>query len=683
MTLAVAALSIAAIFMTSSAGLLSRFYDKEREYRLAAESALELTRARLTYDSTIAIPDTGMIQLASGLTVPEASGATSSVVSVNVYAAVTGDTTGYFLPHVSLIATAYDAFGTRHVRRMDLQRESFSRYTLFTDSFPSGSSNTFGPGTVAGRVHSNGDWRSGSSAATAGIYKDSVTARGTFSGTATFETGSFGGVPRVPYPRDSTYAWMTALASAGNLSLAPVSGTGVGWRQGTRLEFVAFDTDGDTTITENEGFVRVFDLAADADTSRLKVSLEPSDWYILYYAKDWKEPIVQNQCGAFYYRGGKWQFFPVAVHRTAWARPIIQQQGNPNYPSVNPSDMSGMDGYTYAEVAAILAQPTARCFPSGSPYLANTERFTNTSGVVTGTDADSIPFGVLGGYGGTDTTFTPRARTCTINTTTVVGGNDGRCASGTIATLGSWRAFGGTAVTGIATTIRQGNELPYLWPLGGARNPTSRGVMRVTGGPLFVSGTLRGRLTLVVDGSVHIIEAVRQVNSPSDPSSVACTDQLGIVAQSDILVTDGALTRARRIATLFASFWRHLGPSRDVSIHATMMSLTGTVGLQEPSSASGSAVACPQDGSANSAGGCYRLTGGAIMRRYTPLFDGSNTGMRWDGTADRCQNTNRRPPFFPLTNRYTRVRTLEIEPSDANNPTKIRALLMRLKGKTL
>jgi hypothetical protein len=94
-------------------------------------------------------------------------------------------------------------------------------------------------------------------------------------------------------------------------------------------------------------------------------------------------------------------------------------------------------------------------------------------------------------------------------------------------------------------------------------------------------------------------------------------------------------------------------------------------------------VACPQDGSANSAGGCYRQTGGAIMRRYTPLFDGSNTGMRWDGTADRCQNTNRRPPFFPLTNRYTRVRTLEIEPSDANNPTKIRALLMRLKGKTL
>ena len=40
MTLAVAGLAIAAIFMSSSAGLLSRFYDREREFRLAAESGI-------------------------------------------------------------------------------------------------------------------------------------------------------------------------------------------------------------------------------------------------------------------------------------------------------------------------------------------------------------------------------------------------------------------------------------------------------------------------------------------------------------------------------------------------------------------------------------------------------------------------------------------------------------------
>jgi hypothetical protein len=57
--------------------------------------------------------------------------------------------------------------------------------------------------------------------------------------------------------------------------------------------------------------------------------------------------------------------------------------------------------------------------------------------------------------------------------------------------------------------------------------------------------------------------------------------------------------------------------------------------------------------------------------------------MRYFGATDRCQSTTRRPPFFPLTNRYTFVRALEIDASQANTPAKIRALLQRLKGKQL
>ena len=66
MTLAVAALAIAAIFMTSSAGLLSRFYDRERLFRYAAESALEVQRTRLESDVAPAVPDTGYTLLVSG-----------------------------------------------------------------------------------------------------------------------------------------------------------------------------------------------------------------------------------------------------------------------------------------------------------------------------------------------------------------------------------------------------------------------------------------------------------------------------------------------------------------------------------------------------------------------------------------------------------------------------------------
>lgn len=690
MTLAVAGLAIAAIFLSSSAGLLSRFYDRERDFRLAAESAIQIVRSRLSVDADLAVPDTGMIQLAAGLQIPDASGLPSAQVSVNVFAAATGDTTGRRIPHLTLVAVAYDAGGVRHVRRADLARESFSRYEMFVDSFPSGL--VFGPGRVSGRVHANDTWRSGGSSATAGIYGDSVTAVGSLVGTATYLGDTVTGAPIVPYPRDSTYPALTTLASAANLAFAPVSGAGAGWVRGSRLEFVTADADNDGVLSDGEGFARVFDLAAGLDTSRLRVGLEPSDWYLFYWATPWDNPVVQNQCGAFYYRDGRWSFFPVSTHRAEWARPIIQRTGAANYPAVTPPTMNDLDDYDAEAVRLVLEQPTSRCFPAGSPYLMTSERMTNTSGVVTGTAADTVPFGVdpppggwplsaPDGYGGNDTTFTATSRSCVFFVS-----NDEACNSGTHFTLGSWRAFGGTAVSGIASAVRQAAELPFLWPLGAPWNTASKGVVRATGGPLFVDGTVRGNITLVVDGDAILIGPLTQANRPGDASAALCADRVGIVAVGDVLVADNAMLRGRRVRSnaLFSPIDRHLGASRDISIDANLMSLTGTVGVENPGSAPIAVIECATaTGMANTSGGCLYLTGGLVMQRYSPLWSGSNTGLRWAGTPDRCQSTDRRPPYFPLTNRYTLTRTLEIEASQANNPTKIRALLMRLKGKTL
>lgn len=702
MTLAVAALAIAAIFMSSSAGLLSRFYDKERTYRLAAESAVEIVRSRLEHDVTLGIPDTGMRVLASGLKIPDVGGTESSQVSVDVYGAVTGDTSGLTTPHVTLIARAWDANGTRHVRRVDLRRESFSSYQMVVDSFPSTA--TFGPGAFAGRVHTNRTWRSGGAAATATAFLDDVTSSASFAGTSTFSADSASEVPLIAYPVDSTFPRLDTLALAGNLRFAPVSGVSGGMVRGSRLEFVAFDANANGTIEVGEGYARIFDLASGMDTSRLRVSLDESDPFYRYtlffpnlrfHAKPWDDAVVQNQCGAFYWRSNQWQFFPVAVHRTTWARAIIQQQGGSNFPSVHPAAMNGMDSYDWTSTKAILAQTTARCFPAGSPYLMVTERKTNPAGAVSGTAADTVPWGVAagtGGYGGLDTTFTPTSHTCLINTT--AASSNGRCVAGTLATLGAWRAFGGTPVAGVAASVRQGAELPYLWPLGGASNTASRGVMRATGGPLFVSGLHRGRLSLVVDGAAIVIDQLQQVRDPADPSTTACDDQLGIVAVGDILVANSALFRAKRIGyqqppslgtTNPDSIAKQFGTSREAAIHAQLMSLTGTVGTEGPNVAAVNSVvlSCPADAGGNTAGGCFRLVGGAAMRTYSQLYNGSNTGLRWAGIPDRCQQTNNRPPFFPLTNRYTWVRSLEIRNSLANNPAKIRAILMRLKGKTL
>ena len=688
MTLAVAGLSIAAIFMSSSAGLLSAYYDREREYRLAAEAALAIVRSRLTQDSALVIPDTGMRQLLAGFQVRDASGNVLTRVRTNVYAAVTGDTSGTLLPHVTLIAAAYDASGTRHVRRMDLRRESFSRYSLFVDSFPASLSH--GPGTVPGRVHTNDTWRS----LTGSTYLDTVTALATVGGVGTYNADSIVGVPRVPFPKDSTFPRMDALASAANLSFVPVTG-------GTRashLEFVSFDADLDGDVERHESFVRVFDLSAGGmgDTLRLRASPPILNFFMSWNRFD--HDIVQNQCGAFYLRTGRWHFFPLSTHRRPYAAAVVQSLAAGDYPQVPAAKMAIMDDFSIAAADSVMTQPTARCFPAGSPYLMPAERMTNPAGAVTLAAADTVPFGVVppaggwplsapNGYGGSDTTFTIRSRTCTVVVLT------GRCSGGLVFDLGVWRAFPGTAVGGISATARQAVELPYLWPYTTAYNSASRGVISATAGPLYVSGQLRGKVTLRAAGRVTLIDDLTYETDPADPGTTACEDQLGIVAVGDILVVSGLATRSRVIAT---SAWpfdpRRFNTNstggKGFRLHGSVMSLTGTVGAELTSFAMLSTAwlpPCPENGAVSTVthGGCLRHVGGAAMRRYSALYGSSNSGMRYQGILDRCQNSAGRPPFFPLTNRYTFVRTLELEPSNANTPTKIRTLLLRLKGKTL
>jgi len=126
MTLAIAGLSIAAIFLSSSASLLSASYDRERKFRLAALAAIEMARdsiQRYALVDTIPSASGPPMQLLSGATVRDAAGTAIDGVSVNVYAAMTGDTLGGILPTVSLVAQAYDAYGVRHVQRADLRAQ--------------------------------------------------------------------------------------------------------------------------------------------------------------------------------------------------------------------------------------------------------------------------------------------------------------------------------------------------------------------------------------------------------------------------------------------------------------------------------------------------------------------------------------------------------------------------------
>lgn len=684
LTLGFAALAMSAIYLTSSGGILTRLYERERDYRYAAEAALQRAKSRLNRDTTYrnGIADTGYVQIDTGRTLTDAQGVAIPRVLVNTYAGYTGDTVGRFGQFMTIVSQAYDQGGTRHVRRLDLTAESFSRFAMFTNTWTAGLS--YGNGEfIRGRAHSNGNWASSGSPGP--TYYDTVSAVGTVSGTATYSgLTPISGAASIPFPTVAKLNFLPGYATAGNLSFTPVSGTAARATsggtnvsgtsaanavRGTRLDFVTFDAGNDGTIGEDDGFIRVFDLAAGIDTSRLRADLPGNPVAIL-------DPIVQNQCGAMFTIGGRQEFYPVAVLKQGWVKNRIRTSTNP---TVSAAQANSYDGNTRAGLVAILSLPTARCFPAGSPYLMLTERLVDNvnCGQNFPNPSNGAPYTWAAGptcassvqYGGQDTTFTPNPRTCLVDVTNATG----RC-TGTAVALGTWR----TAPVAIqqpsmSAAVRQDAERTYLFPLAKPNNLNSKGVIHFTAGPIFTSGVMRGYVTLYVLGNVNFVD---DLTYDQDPSGAVCRNFLGIIARDNVMITDNAMNRPKYINTNVA----YLLGTPHFTLHGITMSLTGTVGVENYS---GSVVTSPAVtcGAGNTtSGGCINQTGGVIEQTITATFAGSNTGLRENRTVDPCQKTNRRPPFFPSTGRYLDNKYYEIDPVTIETASQIRALYNSLRG---
>lgn len=684
LTLGFAALAISAIYLTASGGMLTRLYERERDYRYSAEAALQQAKSRLNRDTAYrsTIPESGYVQMDTGRTLIDAQGTAVPTVQVNTYAGFTGDTSGRFGQFMTVVSTAFDAGGTRHVRRLDLTEESFSRYAMFTNSWPAGLA--YGTGEfVRGRAHSNGNWAStGSPGPT---YYDTISATGTITGTANYSgLPTIPGAAAIPFPTVAKLAFLSGYATASNLNFAPVSGsfaratsngTNVSGTsaanavRGTRIEFVTVDVAGDGTLGEEDGMVRVFDLATGIDTSRLRADLVGNPVAV-------GDPILQNQCGAMFTIGGRQEFFPIASLAQAWVKTRIRTS---TLPTVTAAQATSYNPNTRAGIVAILSISTARCFPAGSPYLLLTERlvdnvncgqnFPNPSNGAPYTWAAGPTCGAAVQYGGQDTTFTPNPRTCIVDVT----GATGRC-TGTAVALGSWRqAPAAIALTTVAASVRQDVERPYLYPLAKPYNLNSKGVIYFSSGPIFTSGTLRGYVTLYVLGNVGFID---DLVYDQDPSAALCRNFLGIIAQNDIMITDNAMNRPKYGNTNVGFL---LG-TPNFTLHGITMSLTGTVGVENYA---GNAQTSPsiQCGTGNNtSGGCINQTGGVIEQVISATYAGNGTGLRENRTVDPCQKTNRKPPFFPSTGRYLDNKYYEIDPVTISTAAQISALFNSLRG---
>ena len=670
-TVALGAVAAAAVALTQSTTLVSAYQERERDFRYAAEMGLAIGRSRVERDTTFVLPDSGWRKVLDSATVSDAEGAVIPRTRVTVYAGKSGITTGQFGQYVTLVSVADDGNSTRYVRRLELAAENFARFAMFTNTWsPSNLCYTTGE-TIRGLGWSNQDWKS----CGAPTYWDTVGAVGTIGTVSSSTPGSplwvkgvgsgLSGQRPIPMPSVSRLAFMPGYAASGNLSFTPVS------KRPMRLEFTSVDVDqnGDSAGT-GEGFVRVYEGWSEDTSATTHVRL-PVWSSTTTYANipAW----VEEHCGDFH--GGR--FYPAVVHKTHWFRTrvgttdagsIPDSSGTPAQRVLKRNNIgivryrsttSGVDPRNPGNAAVSLdsaeyhkvfnsAQGT-RCYPAGAPQLAAVERIPGQPDGRGGTWSDSSAY-----KGGEDTTFTPTGR------------------------WGAWRAWPGSAAvnTKLANTAnRRRNEAGFLFPLGKQWNPGWRGIVHV-GGDAYLSGLVRARLTVYATGALTFVDDLVYVTAPNTPGQ-ACdaeaTNLLGIIAAKDVMIDENALQRPVRIAsgTAIANPIRFMSGSPHFRLHAVVMSLTGTVGVVNPTTGpSVSAGACL---SASFSGGCINQVGGVIEQSISATTAGSGTGFAENREVDRCMLESS-PPYFPTTGRFIMNRYFESDPARFNADALYRTL---------
>lgn len=732
MTLSMAGLAISAVLLTSSAAFVQRFYDKEKDFRFMARAAIALAKASVQRDTTLSIPSDSAYRAATAATLSDAGGTAIGLMKYNSYAAFTGDTAGTYIPFLTLLAQAYDTMGTRSVMRLDLQSEAFSRYAILVD--------TFLPLTpldtvlhLRGRTHGNRNWISASGVAT--TYYDTLTLGGSSapSGTSGF-TGTvyMTSAKRIKWPTASSVAALQTLASAGGLSFAQVgvsnstpkysggryvSGDATHSssvvRSGTRLRFRTVDVDNDGTVDAEEGFFMLFDLASGTDTANFRIdfnsaNLETFNPHNCPSGAYCRNILIQNNCGLLATIGGRKEFFPVMRFRESWVKQRVMTSTAPIVTAADTAIMDNTTGTSPNEepdtsaVKRILGYGVgySRCFPTGSPYLMLSERYTTSACVVDSIAGYNYPyaFGAPSGctsqrYGGQDTTFTPNASRCYIR------GNSGKCydeSAGAgwgqgLQRIGAWRAFGGTSTARPPTTVMQAAEIPYLWPISTTYNAASRGVIYASGTtPLFVSDTVRGFATLYTRGRIVLIDDLVYDQDPTHPDAL-CRNMLGVIADSSIKVANNPINFPRRLPSGAASY-AFLG-TPNFNLHGFMLALStqtstasssairghGTVTVENPQSNAVGGLTCF---GVSTSGGCWFHTGGAAMKVYLRAHGATGRGLLRVVTPDPCmeQQPNRRPPFFPLTGRYVDYKWSEVDPRVADTWGEVKNYFSRLRG---
>lgn len=631
--LAVSALAMGGIVMTSAGTLTSKFHYRELALQASADGGAELARDSLNRNSSL-LPATGYVTLQSSGAVLDASGAVIPGYTRSVYAGRTGGRTGgaatsgqYGSNYASALSVIQDTRGAVAVRRYLLSEESWSRFAYAMNKW-SNSGITFACGEIAaGPVHSNASIYISCGGSPKTLFMGPVTTVGTISGKsgANFQAGYSENVQPVSWPTASNLATLRTYAqNAGvdyDIDAAPASVTS--FAPTTRIEFVTIDINGNGLIDSNEGFFKVFRTDSIVRETAEYVSakrwpLQPSN---APYNKTQPAGITSStdpnllskNCGNVMMIGGVTKFW------TAWAAYTTNAAG------IGAMNTAAGAAQRADTVQQLLTRAGHRCYLGGDPRLFGT--FPND-------------------------TLTPDS--------TLTYADSTAAHDKSVAMRGKWlRRDPGTPVPAQLATIRPGDQ-QYLIPL--QSNVNFKGVIYVRG-PVAISGRLRGRVTIAATGAVSLADDLLYSTTPGTD----CTetgDILGVTTPEAVPIADNNVNNPFRVDNVATGLFDDTPDSENFHMFIfTLKQFYGEDVFSNPITYdAGTSIAgerCAANTTAKS--GCVRVSGGIIQDDVgAPTFSGSS-GWAEQHTYDKC-GVSSPPPYFPTTGRYIQNRVYELDP---------------------
>lgn len=639
-SIAVAAMALGAILVSSGAGLTTRYSAREAAMQAAANGGLEIIRDSVNhgnFDSLL--PLSGYTTIATNQAIPDAFGNPLPRTTRSLYVGRTGGRTGgaatagqYGSNFASALSVIRDNRGAVAARRLLMTQESWSKFAVAINEWP-GSAMYGCSESINGPFHSNDVLRLQGGCNPKILFAGPATVVGGVSNQSSgnFTAGLKTGATPIAWPTPARISLMQQFAADGDATGGDYdltsSTTGSHW-PGLRIEFLTIDVNGDGVIQWDEGYMRVFRAANTSDSVR--AYLTGQRWDTAPTGTTWSQDpnMVSRTCGAQLSMNGTVGWFTAKqVYDSALAYGSASNARDASRWALS----RGVTGTRRAPLDNV-APTDVRCYLGGDPAL-----FATTHGT------DLTPDSTLTNVAGTHA-------------------------------FGWWqkRRLGAhSSVSGIRS------DAEYLIPLG--KNPNYKGVIFVQG-DVAISGRLRGRTSVFATGNIVLADDLLYTIPPGTVCD-ATGDIFGAIATLNVLIADNSVQTPFKINnTIFGSYddtpqdeqynMFFLAAGDGTSGKGNFFS-TGLPGVPGPTppyylgsgsiNASATAERC-----GGAPAGCIRITGGLAMGKveyytYYPLGYSQAYGYAEAHGYDKCGAVNP-PPYFPTTGRFIESRYYEVDP---------------------